>query len=257
MPVAPIAVLLLAAAPEPPLPEADGPPPPALFVSPAGEPFRSEPGAPYPSAAWFAGADRDHDGALTSAEFKADADRFFGVLDADGDGRIDGLEVSRYEDEIFPEILPRAAHRMDGPPGGFGPAMRGPRGGFPGGGPGRRGGKRDGADLLAASALQGASRYGFFDEPQPVRAADLNLDFRVTRDEFARAAEKRFARLDTDHDGRLRSTELPTTPIQARPANGPPRKRSAPAGLRFRASPEHLAAWADSKAPTPTSPPTT
>lgn len=224
--VGPFVALLLAAAQEPPAADADGPPTPRmLFVSPAGEPFRAEPGAPYPSVAWFAGADRDHDGALSPDEFRADADRFFRVLDADGDGRIDGLEVTRYEDEIFPEILPRAAHRMDGPPGGFGPAMRGPRGGFPGGGPRRHGGRRDGADLLAASALQGASRYGFFDEPQPVRAADLNLDFKVTRAEFAAAADKRFARLDADHDGRLSLTELPETPIQKRFADGPPPRR--------------------------------
>jgi hypothetical protein len=29
---------------------------PQLFISPAGEPFRAPAGAPYPIAAWFAGA---------------------------------------------------------------------------------------------------------------------------------------------------------------------------------------------------------
>ncbi|RZJ79692.1 MAG: hypothetical protein EON88_32750, partial [Brevundimonas sp.] len=41
-----------------------GPPPmgPQIFVSPFGEPFKSQPGEPYPVAAWFAGADANGDG---------------------------------------------------------------------------------------------------------------------------------------------------------------------------------------------------
>ena len=40
-----------------------------LFISPSGEPFRGGEGR----QAWFARADTDPDGALTLAEFRADA----------------------------------------------------------------------------------------------------------------------------------------------------------------------------------------
>jgi len=42
-----------------------------VFLSPMGEPFRAEAGKPYPSAVWFAGADKNHDGYLSRAEVKA------------------------------------------------------------------------------------------------------------------------------------------------------------------------------------------
>ncbi|MEO8113421.1 MAG: hypothetical protein ABI655_03495, partial [Phenylobacterium sp.] len=78
----------------------DGPPRPRLFISPSGEPFRGPDGL----GAWLAGADADHDGAVTLTEFRADAVRFFKVLDANGDGRIDGFEIQAYERDIAPEI---------------------------------------------------------------------------------------------------------------------------------------------------------
>ena len=48
-----------------------------IFISPFGEPFVSQPGEPYPAAAWFAGADADHDGRLTAEEFSAGGRRWF------------------------------------------------------------------------------------------------------------------------------------------------------------------------------------
>jgi hypothetical protein len=76
-----------------------------LFISPCGEPFRAVAKAPYPVAAWFARADKNGDGAIDRAEFRADADAFFDVLDVNHDGVISGFEVSRYEHLIVPEIL--------------------------------------------------------------------------------------------------------------------------------------------------------
>ena len=68
---------------------------PRLFVSPSGEPFRREPGGGQcPLSTWFSGADADHDGTLSRAEFQADAARFFRVLDRDADGILDATEVS-------------------------------------------------------------------------------------------------------------------------------------------------------------------
>jgi hypothetical protein len=172
---------------------------PQLFISPAGEPFRAPPKAPYPVETWFSGADANHDGALNREEFVADALRFFAVLDTDHNGVIDGFEVSAYENRIAPEII-------GGPP----PASlrRGRMGlGQDGGEPPRR--ARQGA-----SVLQGAALYGLIAEPQPVMASDGDFDRRVTRDEAAKAAKTRFALLDKDKDGFLRLAELPKTPAQ-------------------------------------------
>ncbi|NBB64433.1 hypothetical protein GVN18_34815, partial [Pseudomonas sp. ODNR1LW] len=79
---------------------ADGAPPPQrseIFVSPYGELFVSEPGEPYPVAAWFADADADSDGRLTAEEFAADGQRWFATLDQDADGVIGPGEIFAYE----------------------------------------------------------------------------------------------------------------------------------------------------------------
>ncbi|NQE64922.1 hypothetical protein [Caulobacter sp. RHG1] len=212
-----------------PPPGEDGPGPRGggqqLFISPAGEPFRAPPGAPYPVAAWFAGADANHDGALTRDEFVADSLRFFAMVDADHDGVIDGFEVSAYEQRIAPEIIGGAPPSLrrgpmgQGPGGGDGP----PGGGRGGGGP-PGGGKGGGRGGISGNALQGASLYGLIAEPQPVMGADADFNRRITRDEATKAAVTRFRLLDADKDGVLRLETLPKTPAQLRAKGGPSRK---------------------------------
>lgn len=224
-----------------------------LFISPAGEPFRNGDG----EAAWFAGADANHDGALTLAEFRADAMRFFKLLDANHDGVIDGAENQIYETKIAPEILgmgredPEDAPRKGvgddtggaegGGMGRGGASRMGGHGGMGGGGMGGHGGGMGGADggmdgdspgggdsprRSSAgrnfSRLEGAARYSLINEPQPVRGADLNLDWKVTAEEWAKAAGRRFALLDPRDTGELTLATLP--PPGGRGAEGPPRK---------------------------------
>ena len=188
--------------------------PGGLFISPSGEPFRGGEGR----RVWFARADTDRDGALTLAEFRADAMTFFKVLDANGDGKIDGFENQAYETKIAPEIT-----RMSIPDEGGGD-RRGPMGGdsqashIPRGGPdGPRGGNRHGGGPRRAAPREGAARYGLLNEPQPVRGADANLDWKVTTEEWAKAAGRRFALLDADGDGQLTLATLPGRPAEARP----------------------------------------
>lgn len=161
-----------------------------LFISPFGEPFRSQSGL----AEWFSGADADHDGALSSAEFRADGLRFHARLDTNRDGRVDGFENTAYENEVAPEILPQsAAFRSDRPDGG-GPAPR-------------------------AQGLEGAASFGLLDEPQPVRGADLNYDGKITVDEQSKAAARRFALLDPGATGRL---SLPALEARLQARETPP-----------------------------------
>lgn len=176
----------------PPGPRPGGPPPggPAgerqpgarPFLSPGGEPFRGGGGL----AAWFAGADADKDGSLTVAEFRADAMRFFKVLDLNGDGSVDGPENSNYERRIAPEITQIF---MDG-------AGERPRKFI------SKSGKKP------AEPRQGAAQYSLLNEAQPVRGADFDLNQRVSAEEWTRAATRRFGLLDTAGDGKLTVEEL-------------------------------------------------
>ncbi|MEA3062835.1 MAG: hypothetical protein QOJ94_2616 [Sphingomonadales bacterium] len=179
----------------------------SVFLSPIGEPFRSpEPGADV-AGAWFAGADADHDGALTVAEMQADAARFFAALDTDHDGELGPEEIARYENEVAPEV--QLGLQMRG--GGFGG-----RRGWGGEWQGRRGGgRRRGRDLGPGEydeGLEGAGRFSWLNIPEPVISADADLNRGVSRAEFAHAAGQRFLLLDSNHDGRLTRAELPPLP---------------------------------------------
>lgn len=166
---------------------AQAPPPGGdLFISPSGEPFREGDGR----AAWFAGADADHDGVLVLAEFRADAARFFKLLDVNADGQVDGIENQRYEREIAPEITGMGLGR-------------------PGAGREGRFIKRIGPKV---APREGAARFSMLNEPQPVRGGDGDLNQRVSAEEWAKAAGRRFARLDADGDGRLTLATLPAQP---------------------------------------------
>lgn len=211
----------------------------SLFISPMGEPFRGPTGRSELLGLWWAGADHDRDGKLTLTEFRADAIRWFGVLDSNHDGVITPDEVTFYETELIPELSGGFA-----PGGGGGP---GPGGGRPGGG-GRHGGggggggggmgggsmgggggmggggRRGGSDDSDPSATggtrrpaytgerQGAARFGLLAIPEPVTGADADMNRNITPDEFAASAKRRFAMLDADGDGVLDRAELPDMP---------------------------------------------
>ena len=156
------------------LPAQPGPPPPArdsLFISPMGEPFRSDrPGADN-IGTWFAAADRDGDRALTQAELRADSERFFALLDTDRDNELEMSEIARYENEIAPEVQVGLQMRETGI-GDW------------------RGGKRRRV-LVFERGVNGAGRFAFLNIPHPVMAADDDLNRGVSRAEFAIASDQR------------------------------------------------------------------
>lgn len=164
-----------------------------LFIAPMGEPFRAGPNDPYPSALWFAQADANHDGKVTLAEMTADADRFFARLDSDHDGEITPPENRVYEDQIAPEIraqIGRVDDILDAP-------------------------KKVKRDKHAKPMPEGAGRWSWLPIPQPVIAADDDMNRAITRAEFRDAAVERFGRLDTAKQGYLTLATLPKTPPQA------------------------------------------
>lgn len=190
-----------------------------LFVSPMGEPFRSEASGIDPETRWFEGADTNHDGMLTPAEFTADAVRFFAMLDRGHDGEIDPDDIEVYESELLPEVRVAAgggAGARAAGAGGRGGGRRG-GGGMGGGmgGGGRHGGRAGGESDGAAAVRQpddskaGAARYSLFDYPEPITPMDTNFNRGISPAEFAAAADTRFALLDPKHVGVLRLKDLP------------------------------------------------
>ena len=55
----------------------------------------------------------------------------------------------------------------------------------------------------------GAGRFGYLASPEPIVAADTNMDRGVTRAEFEQAADRRFKLLDANGDGAITRAELP------------------------------------------------
>jgi hypothetical protein len=209
-----LALLALAARkPPPPDDDDDAPNLPNTFFSPAGKPFRAPAGDPYPVVDWFKEADKNGDGKIDHAEFLADAEAFFNLLDINKDGYLSRYEIAIYEQKIAPEILVGTAHIGLGP-GGDGTGRGGARlllaqGGVQRPGPIDPGGDNQevpsGKPPVLDESGQGASPYGFFEEPEPVMSADLNV---------LKTADMHFDALDQKKLGYLTLATLPKTPIQ-------------------------------------------
>lgn len=166
-------------------------------MSPMGEPFRADTGQPYPSVLWFAAADRDRDGFVSRDEFVGDALRFFETLDTNKDGKLTPDEVGHYEAVVAPETSIYSARPDDY----FDRSRREQDHGAM-------------ADSRDYGGPMGAGRYAWLNVPEPVVAADQDVDRVVTRDEFASAAAGVFRRLDVLNRGRLQLAGLPRTPQQ-------------------------------------------
>lgn len=180
-----------------------------LFVSPAGEPFRSDLSETneHPIDLWFTAVDRDGDATLSLEEFRDDFKVTFAKYDEDGNEQIDAFEVRHYETQIFPEIMTPTI-------GGFGRSRSKSagssrqRGGRTGdrGGKGGRGGKgrsENSKQSTSARPVGGAARFGLLPIYHPLLDADSDISWRVSIAEFMKAADDRFRLLDTNQTGTL------------------------------------------------------
>ena len=205
-----------------------------LFISPPGKPFRAPPNAPYPVATWFAQADKDGDGKLSHAEFLADSEAFFKVLDRRGRGQLNPFDVQYYERTIAPEVLGvRVDVRAEAAPPAHLWRTQMPRPGDPSRSqqpmePGIRDPTPDGRPPPPTldESQKGASPYSLFDEPEPVTAADLDYTGFISRENFLKLADAHFATLDAARAGYLTLAALPKTPAQQRLEQGAPRRGS-------------------------------
>ena len=174
----------------------------SVYLSLMGEPFRTNEAGEDPFDQWFKLADQDGDGAISRLEFRGDAQAFFATLDANDDKVIDGDEMAEYE-QLAPGRT-RAA-------GGGAPSLSSARPQAKSSAPIEKGQVAVVSSGNAPSATRvhpGGGTIDFSEVPQPVAMADLNLDRRVTLDEFMKTASKRYTNYDVDQDGRLSRKEL-------------------------------------------------
>ncbi|HTX50058.1 MAG TPA: hypothetical protein VME40_11795 [Caulobacteraceae bacterium] len=215
----------------------NGGPPPNLFISPCGQPFRAKRGAAYPVVDWFHQADKNGDGKIDRAEFNADAEASFHTLDQNHDGVLSPYEVNYYELRICPEVVgarveswqdrrdPGAARLWLAQFGGGGGGGQGRAGGgniAPGGPPPTSSGP---APNPADESNKGASPYSFFDEPEPVAAADVRFVGLISKADFLTLSNAHFDALDKDGPGYLTLDALPKTPVQRHLAREGGRRR--------------------------------
>jgi Ca2+-binding EF-hand superfamily protein len=166
------------------------------FISPMGEPIRARTPNEDTLARWFGQVDLNHDGVLTPAELQADAERYFQILDTNHDGQIDPDELVHYEWTVAPEIQVNSRLRKARTPG------QSAKSDEEGGGKAKR--------LNLDQGLQGAARYGLLNLPEPVAAADADLNRAISLQEFRQAALDHFRLLDKTQAGRLTLQQLET-----------------------------------------------
>jgi hypothetical protein len=208
---------------------------PNTFISPCGKPYRAATGAPYPVVDWFKEVDKNGDGRIDHEEFVADAEAFFAVLDFKKTGILTPVIIAFYEQRVVPEILgaglPRSAADRSGGrlwlaqyQGQGQPSVPQPGSIDP-----------SGKDLQPTprkpkdfdESNQGAAPYSFFDEPEPLMAADMDLNGFIKKTNFLKVADMHFTTLDRDEDGYLTLAKLPKTPIEKLLEKSRPRRKKS------------------------------
>lgn len=170
----------------------------SLFITPWGEPIRTEDGTPAVQA-WFDAADADQDGRLTLEDFLTRAEALHAIIDRNDDGIVTSVESQMFFRATAPEIYARPPAER--------PAVRRPTD------PGRLTDPNRERRTPPAEPLRGAARYGLLSEIEPVMSCDADMSRWVTRDEFAACVTRRFRLLDANNDGAFTLSESPRAAV--------------------------------------------
>jgi hypothetical protein len=173
-----------------------------VYLSLMGEPFWVNESREDPFDQWFKLADQDSDRVISRLEFRQDAEAFFASLDTTADKVIDADEMAQYE-----QLAPGKTRAAGGGVAKASSSRPTPKSSAP---------VEQGQVAIVTGNAPSATRVhpgqapavDFANVPQPVAMADLNIDRRVTLDEFTKTAGKRFANYDVDKDGKLTRKEL-------------------------------------------------
>lgn len=175
----------------------------SVYLTLMGEPFRTNEAGEDPFDQWLKLADQDGDGSLSRLEFRSDAEAFFANLDTNGDKVIDADEMAAYE-----QLAPGRTRAAGGIVQEQSSSRPTPKSSAPI--------EKGQIAIVSSGNVPSATRIhpgariavNFSEVPQPVAMADLNLDRRVTLDEFIKTASRRFSNYDVDQDSRLTPKEL-------------------------------------------------
>ena len=170
-----------------------------LVYSPNGEPLSGGPlghlSCEAALAGWFQRLDSDRRGTINIDQYLSDARRQFAAMDLDKQGAITADQLTRYRAPYVSLSKPETAASADGSiqPPGFG-----------------QGAHRQAQPNTAPHAPAAGNPGGHSpdEEPDPVMAADVHLQFKVTLADFLAYADRKFVELNAKHDGRLAKTEV-------------------------------------------------
>ena len=159
---------------------------PTPIYSMDGEPLNGgtlgKPTCESAQSAWLERQDLDHDGTLDLDEVLSAARARFTAMDPDGDGYITSDELLTYRQHVmggeFEQSPPKPETGSTEDDGGHRPRL-----------------------TKVSNRPQGS-------QPDPVLAADSNLDFKVTLEEFLALQRENFIHLDRDHDHTVSTEEL-------------------------------------------------
>jgi Ca2+-binding EF-hand superfamily protein len=185
-----------------------------VIVSPNAEPLAlgDEARCRTELAAWFARVDTNRDGSIDKAEFMADARRWFAEVDLNHRGYVTAAELAQVRDRKVPLPPPSARPRRERSDEDR-PLQPPPRSRFdpfydrPSVLDARERETRWRETPKSSAAMRGDEAG----EPDPFMAADLDLDFKVTRAEWEVYTGNNFDRLDRNNDGRLQLDEVVRT----------------------------------------------
>jgi Ca2+-binding EF-hand superfamily protein len=151
---------------------------PTSIYSLTGEKLTGTASCEEAQAAWLARVDTDGDGSIDATELETEAKRLFALMDLNHDGEITAEELYRYrglEEPLAQDPSPAPLEYETG-----------------------KDKKRERPLPLRPSTSQ----------PDPVLAADTNLDFKVSLDEFLTLQQDNIRQFDKNKDHRLDAQEL-------------------------------------------------